>query len=123
MGESGGFHAFRDFQTPPQVRISFIGSPNGANILIHGGVGFISLTNAEQNVSSFVETASDGAFTIEKLHNLIAGVAGQVESVGRFYSIAKQPGGSGIYPREYLALLAGRTRENFEVWVISSGTA
>jgi hypothetical protein len=105
---AGAWDAFRYFRTPPQVRVSFIGSPNGAHSLIQGGIGFVALTKAEENVSSFLEMPSDGAFSIEILHDLIAGFAGQVESVGKFYSIAKQPGGTGIYPFNTFPVLISR---------------
>jgi len=111
MDETGALDALRYFRTPPHVRISFIGSPKGARVLIHGGVGFISLSKAEANISSFLkERFGGGAFTIEQLHNLIAGFAGQVENVGQFYSVSDDPG--GIYPFNNFPVLSSRSGSN-----------
>jgi len=45
--------ALSHFNTPPHVRISFLGDGTGLPILIQGGLGFVNLKVAEQNISAF----------------------------------------------------------------------
>jgi hypothetical protein len=81
--EKGSLQAVTSFKGPPFVRVAFIGGSSGASELYLGGLPFAKLIRAETNVSSFVEARSEA---IDKLHKLIAGFKGQIESVEQFFS-------------------------------------
>ena len=101
--ETGSYEALNSFRTPPYVRVSFIGEPNGASNLIHGGVSYIKLVDAEQNVSSF-RACAKATFSINGLHDLLSQFKNQVQSVEQFYVVPKEP--SFIY---YNAVLLSRS--------------
>jgi hypothetical protein len=72
------------------VRVSFIGEPNGASNLIHGGASFIKLIDAEQNVSSF-QTCPKAQFSINEVHDLLSQFKNEVQSVKQFFVVPKEP--------------------------------
>lgn len=84
FNETGSYDALNHFNTPPFVRVSFIGKPGGADNLIHGGVSFINLINAEDNVSSLL-TSGRATFNIEEIHELLDRFQNQVKCVNQFY--------------------------------------
>jgi hypothetical protein len=102
--ETGSLQAVTSFNGPPFVRVAFIGGNSGASELYLGGIPFATLIRAEKNVSSFVEPKGAGSETIEKLHKLIAGFKGQIESVGQFFSVPQQN-----YPFDHTRVLLSKS--------------
>jgi len=83
--QKGSLEALTSFAGPPHLRIAFIGDPNGAKALVHAGLEFVSLVDAEQSVSSFVEAATVQTFAIPELHDVLVGLRSQIKNVGQFY--------------------------------------
>jgi hypothetical protein len=86
--ERGCLEALVEFKTPPHVRISFLGDSTGLSVLVHGGLRFINLKLAEQNISAFLEhDLSEGTIAIPEMHRLISGFAKEIVRVGQFIDI------------------------------------
>lgn len=104
MNEEGSLEALKEkFTTPPSVRVSFIGRDRGCSTLLQGGLNFIKLIRAEENVSSFLESKNPGAFAIKEVHDLVAGFKRQIASVGQFFDFRDDP-----YPLYSFAVLLSR---------------
>src|SRR6266852_8257510 len=87
--ETGSLNALRNLGGSPKVRVSFIENETGFAQLIQGGVGFIELHKAEDNVSVFLDTTGN-AFQIDPVHTAIAGLKSQIVKVTHFVT-AKDP--------------------------------
>lgn len=103
IDERGSFSALKESKSPPQVRVSFIGKPNGMQNLVLGGLGFAALLDADPNVSSLLEIEPLGLFKSEKLHRLIAGFKSQTSGIGQFFEVRDGP----FY---HFAVLTSRSR-------------
>jgi hypothetical protein len=101
FAETGSFDALSTLNRTPRVRISFIGASNGLTNLLHGGVHFVQLKKAEENVSLFIEGEHD-VFQIAELHKLIVGLKSQIGRVGFFFSAPNS------YPFYQVAALLSR---------------
>jgi hypothetical protein len=55
LTEKGCLDALSCFDGTPSLRVSFIGDCNGLPLLLHGGLKFVHLEAAEQNISMFSE--------------------------------------------------------------------
>ena len=84
FGESGFVGAMSSFETPPRVRVSFIGKETGSDSLMQGGVPFVKLINADVNVSALREV-EDRVWKIPELHRTLTNLKTQVSSVGKFF--------------------------------------
>jgi hypothetical protein len=104
LAQKGSYDALLHFNTPPHVRISFIGMPNGARTLVHGGVRFIDLIKAEVNVSSFLDAPKHGVFALDELHKLLAHLKSQIAKVGQFFAES-----GDIYPFRHFPVLVSRS--------------
>jgi hypothetical protein len=102
--EAGSLEALAEFSTPPLVRISFIGESSNTQILTAGGLPFVKLIRAEQNVSEYRELASGKAFTVEEVHRLVVGFKGQVIRVGQFFNVP-----TNNHPLYHHAVLVSRS--------------
>lgn len=100
--EKGSLEALMSFDTPPYVRVSFIGVSSGMDVLMYGGVPFVHLIKAEENVSSFVEGTRGITFSIPELHDVIASFKGQIAGVGQFFT------GDAPYPFYYFSVLRSK---------------
>lgn len=114
FGQKGSLQAVTSFNSPPFVRVAFIGGNSGASELYLGGIPFAKMTRAEENVSSFLEARDSGSAKIEKLHKLIAGFKGQIENVGQFFSVPESN-----YPFDHSRVLLSKSYEQ----VAGYGTA
>src|SRR5262245_13987219 len=76
--QPGSLNALENLNGTPRVRVSFVGAQTGLGRLFHGGVPFLDLEKAEENVSVFVKT-DGGPFTIGKIHACIQGLASQIK--------------------------------------------
>jgi len=83
--QKGSLEALESFNIPPFVRIAFIGGANGTKRLLHAGLKFINLLEAEKSVSSFVEAQTGHTFAIPELHNVLVNFRGQIKNVRQFY--------------------------------------
>jgi hypothetical protein len=72
------------FNSPPRVRVSFIGEKTGFASLVQGGTPFIKLRNADANVSALLE-AGPNDWQIDELHRTLLNLKPQVSSVGKFF--------------------------------------
>jgi hypothetical protein len=104
----GCFEALVEFKTPPHVRISFLGDSTGLSVLVHGGLRFVNLKLAEQNISAFLERdLSEHSFSIPEMHRLISGFAKEIVRVGQFFDINQ----SYSYPYHHFRVLLSRHAE------------
>jgi hypothetical protein len=110
--ETGSERALRKFDTPPIVRVAFVGRAEITNLL-PGGLPFVSLTPAEANVSSFVEQRGS-TFSIDDLHRLISGFKTKVARVRKFISVPRD-----TYPLFHIPVLTSRSGEE----IASYGTS
>jgi len=85
--------AMSSFDTPPRVRVSFIGEQTSIYTLIQGGAPFIKLIDADENVSALREV-TDSTWEIKELHRVLTKLKKDVASVGQFY---KQEQSHGIW--------------------------
>jgi hypothetical protein len=113
VNEVGSYHSLLKFDGPPHVRVSFVGEPNGATVLLHGGVPFVELSNAEENVSSFLEVQFGRIFAIQEIHNLLTRFKGQIANVNQFFTAS-----GDIYPFNHFAVLKSRSGKD----VVAYGT-
>ncbi len=90
FAEAGFVKTVSSFDTPPRVRVSFIGEEAGFGFLLHGGVPFVELIDADENVSALREV-EDSTWKIPELHQTLTNLKAQVSSVGKFFI----PGNSG----------------------------
>jgi hypothetical protein len=111
--EIGSYRSLLAFDGPPHVRVSFIGEPNGATALLHGGVPFVELSNAEENVSSFVEVPFGPIFAIKEIHDLLTRFNGQIAKVNQFFRVS-----ADHYPFNHFAVLRSRNGKD----VVAYGT-
>jgi hypothetical protein len=72
------------FDTPPRVRVSFIGEEAGFDFLIQGGVPFVKLIDADENVSALREV-ENRTWKIDELHQTLTNLKPQVSLVGKFF--------------------------------------
>ncbi len=103
MKDTTSHRALNDLSTPPYLRVSFIGSASGMKTLILGGVPFLNLVKAPENVSRFVE-ASGTAFTIEELSKVLVGTTKSIVTVGEFVTVDSDP-----YPFNQVPVLLTRS--------------
>jgi hypothetical protein len=113
VDEVGSYQSLQRFDGPPHVRVSFVGEPNGATVLLHGGVPFVELSNAEENVSSFVEVPLGRIFAIQKIHDLLTRFKGQIAKVNQFFTASRD-----LYPFNHFAVLISRSGKD----VVAYGT-
>lgn len=88
--EPGFVHTMSSFNSPPQVRVSFIGEWSGFRVLIHGGVPFVKLIAADENVAALREV-EDRVWKIPELHQTLSNLKAQVSSVGKFFDPEPAP--------------------------------
>ena len=112
--KNGSFETLKTFNTPPHVRISFVGDTYAAKSLLFGGLLFLELEPAELNVSSFLE-GTEQAFAVKQLHRLLAGFKNQIAEVVKFIAM---PTSEAIYPFHHNAVLGTRSGKT----VIAYGT-
>lgn len=98
--EPGFIRTLSSFSTPPHVRVSFIGERTGFDYLIHGGVPFVGLIDADANVSSLREAELPSPWRIAELHQALVKLKTQVSSVGKFFK-AEDSGGFWNVPVLY----------------------
>jgi hypothetical protein len=114
--EPGFIKTLSSFNTPPRVRVSFIGEPTGFDFLIHGGVPFVALIDADENVSALRE-AQHSPWEIPELHQTLTKLKTQVSSVGRFFK-AEDSGGFWnvpvLYARNYHRVMGYATTSGAE---------
>ena len=110
----GSFETLKTFNTPPLVRVSFVGETYAGKSLILGGLSFLETEKAELNVSSFLEMQQE-AFAIKDLHRLLADFKNQIARVVKFIYV---PSGENIYPFNHNVVLATRSGKT----VIAYGT-
>lgn len=84
FAERGFKNTMSSFNTPPHVRVSFIGKYPGINFLLHGGVPFVKLAFAEQNISVLREIKQH-TWKIDDLHETLLNLKADVSSVGEFF--------------------------------------
>lgn len=102
--QSGSLDALKNLRGSPRVRVSFIGAQTGLNRLFHGGVPFLGLEKAEENVSLFVKAHGD-VFKIDEIHRCIQGLASQIKRVSFFFTA------ENIYPFYHIsAIVSGSGR-------------
>src|SRR6267378_658767 len=101
LEETGSSDTLSTLNGTPSVRVSFVGDSTGLNHLLHGGVSFVHLVKAEENVSVFLES-SDNAFKIADVQKLISGFKSQIAKVGYFFP-ARDP-----YPFHHVPALLSR---------------
>jgi hypothetical protein len=102
LAEKGCLDALTRFKGTPTVRISFIGDYTGFPSLIHGGLGFVSLNPAEQNVSVFLDAHPSPTFAIPEMYRVTAGLKREIAAVGQFVS------GPDSYPFYHMPVLLSR---------------
>ena len=115
FAETGSCDALSKLGGNPTVRISFIGASTGLQYLLHGGVKFVQLKKAEQNVSLFIE-GEHNAFQIDAVHELIVGLKPQIERVGFFFSHGDS------YPFHQVAALLSRNGETVGAYGTTYGS-
>jgi hypothetical protein len=101
LQETGSSDTLSTLNGTPSVRVSFVGDSTGLNHLLHGGVSFVHLVKAEDNVSVFLES-SHNAFAIADVQKLISGFKSQIAKVGYFFP-ARDP-----YPFHHVPALLSR---------------
>lgn len=79
----GFIKTLSSFDTPPRVRVSFIGESSGFDSLMQGGCPFVKLIDADENVSSLRE-AQHTPWEIPQLHQTLIKLKTQISSVGKF---------------------------------------
>lgn len=84
LKDSGFGSAMRSLGMPPYVRVSFIGVESSFNNLIYGGLPFISLIPADENVSDLRET-TDKTWEIPELHEVLLRLKTKITTVGQFF--------------------------------------
>jgi hypothetical protein len=115
--EKGSWEALCNFNTPPLMRISFIGSYNGLPRLIHGGLQFIETAASEQNVSIFLEhDQSNATFAIPEMHHLVAAFRNDIARVGQFITCVDS------YPYNHFSVLRSRNKEEVAAYGTSYGS-
>ena len=114
--EAGFVNTMASFDTPPRVRVSFIGAETGFDSLLQGGVPFVGLIDADANVSSLRE-AQPNVWRISKLHETLVSLKPQVSSVGKFYR-AEDRGGFWNVP-----VLSSRNYERVMGYATTYGRA
>jgi hypothetical protein len=83
----GCVDALRNHNSPPILRISFVADSIGITRLLQGGLDFVHLAPAEQNVSVFLEhKRSASGYEIPEVQRLIAGLKNNIARVGQFLS-------------------------------------
>jgi hypothetical protein len=101
LQETGSSDTLTTLNGTPSVRVSFVGDSTGLNHLLHGGVSFVQLVKAEENVSVFLESTRN-TFEITDVHKLISGFKSQISKVGYFFP-ARDP-----YPFYHVPALLSR---------------
>jgi hypothetical protein len=104
LSEPGLYRTLSKFNGPPYARVSFIGRSIGTGTLIEGGVSFVEMANAEENLSSFVEGHDDTVFAIGAVGRLLAGFKGQIATVAKFFSLE-----GNIYPFNHFPVITSRS--------------
>ncbi len=84
LSEAGFVKTMSSFDTPPRVRVSFIGEEAGFDFLIQGGVPFVKLIDADENVSALREV-ENRTWRIDELHQTLTNLKAQVSLVGQFF--------------------------------------
>ena len=84
LADPGFARTMSSFETPPRVRVSFIGEETGFGDLVHGGAPFVKLIDADENVSALREV-EDPTWKIPELHQTLTNMKGHVSSVGKFF--------------------------------------
>ena len=113
--QPGSLNALKNLGSAPSIRISFVGTRTGLRKLLHGGVPFLGLEKAEENVSLFVKTVG-GAFSIQKIHECIQGIASQIKKVSFFFSA------QDIYPFYHISALVSRSGKSIAAYGTSYGS-
>jgi hypothetical protein len=116
LTEKGSLKALVSLDIPPAVRVSFIGEPTGADYLLQGGAPFLSLREADANVSSLIDDRPE-TFSIPKLHQVLTGLKSRIGKVGQFYSPPKD-----TYPLHHPAALRTRNGDRVAGYVTSYGS-
>ena len=81
----GCLDALRNHNGPPILRISFVADSIGRAQLLQGGLDFIHLSPAEQNVSVFLEhKRSASGFEIPEVQRLVVSLKNNIARVGQF---------------------------------------
>jgi hypothetical protein len=96
LAEAGFSRTMGSFDTPPRVRVSFIGEPSGFRLLMHGGVPFVKLIDADENVAALREVESS-PWRIPDLHKTLSNLKTQVSSVGKFFNPEPTRSQSGVF--------------------------
>jgi hypothetical protein len=118
LKEKGSLEALTNFAGTPYLRIYFAGQYNGLPTLLHGGLPFLNLTNAEQNISLFFETTQVGAtFAIREMHRLVAGLKGDISAVHQFLS------SGDINPFNHFPVLVSRSGQEVAAYGTKRDTA
>jgi hypothetical protein len=110
LDQPGSLNALKNLNQTPSVRVSFLGAQTGLGRLFHGGVPFLDLEKAEENVSVFVKT-DGGPFTISKIHACIQGLASQIKKVSFFFTA--QP---DIYPFYHISAIVSRSGKSIAAY-------
>jgi len=90
LRDSGFVTTTSSFNTPPSMRVSFIGGQAGFRTLVHGGLWFVKLIDADENVAVLLEV-EDRVWKIPKLHETLTNLKAQVSSVGKFFNPEPAP--------------------------------
>lgn len=111
LAERGSLQALTNFTGTPTVRISFISEYTGLLSLSHGGTTFVDLSQAEQNVSAFIERdLSRHTFAIAEIHRLIVGLKTDIEKVGYFLEA------SDCYPFYHFPSIVSRSGQQIAAY-------
>jgi hypothetical protein len=118
LAEKGCLGALSHFTGTPTVRISFVGDYTGLPYLLHGGLGFLELEVAEQNLSMYFEAHPPDTFAIPAMHQTIAGFKKDIVRVGHFIRTPDP------YPFYHLPVLVSRNGGRVAVYgtIFSSST-
>src|SRR5437016_356078 len=117
LADKGCLESLAHFKGTPSVRISFIGENTGLPRFLHGGLSFIELEAAEQNVSMFFDANPPTAFAISEMQQLIAGFKRDIAGVGQFISA------QDTYPFYHLPVLVSRNGEQVAAYGTSYGSS
>jgi hypothetical protein len=111
LNETGSLDALSKFRGTPAVRISFVGEYSGLPTLLQGGLSFVKLAEAEENVSMFFERPwIQQSFAIPEIHRQIAGFKVGIAKVGRFIVAGDE------YPFSHFPVLLSRSGEQIAAY-------
>jgi hypothetical protein len=86
LSVEGCLDALHNHNSPPHLRISFVADPIGLPLLLQGGLDFVRLSPAEQNVSMFLEHKRPAeAFAVPEVQRLVASLKNNIARVGQFF--------------------------------------